>query len=435
MGETTAMKTSVEAVSGIEKRIRVEVPADEVCRRIEQGYVEVRRLAPLKGFRKGKAPMSMVKRVFRESVESDVAEHLVKESLADAIRSNDIKVLSMPKIDGAPLKEGEEFVFTATVEVVPDISPEGYKGIPVVREKVEVRDADVDAAIEKLRESFGRYQAVEGRGAAEGDMVEFDFTATEGGAAIETNQSANAVIGGGLPFGTDFEAAVTGLSAGGEKTFDVSFPETFPNPKFAGKRVSFAVRVSAVREKRLPAVDDDFAKNFTDVAGVSDLREKMRARLVHEAGDRSRLRAEEDIRKGLTERNSFEIPRTLVDRQIVSMMEDAASRMASQGIDLKKINLDYEKMRERFAPNAERAVRVSLILEAIARKENLDVPFAEIEAEMKSIAEGLRMDYEKVRELYGDEERMDGLRAKLLARKAMEFLLAHAQASEEEAAR
>ncbi len=429
------MKTSVEAVSGVEKRIRVEVPADEVSRRIEEGYIEVRKLAPLRGFRKGKAPMSMVKRVFRDSVESDVAEHLVKESLADAIRRNDLKIVSMPKIDGAQLKEGEEFVFTATFEVVPEVSPDGYKGIPVVREKVEVRDADVDGAIEKLRESFARYHAVEGRGAAEGDLVEYGFVATAGGVLVEKSDSATAVIGGGIPFGKEFDAALSGLTAGQEKSFDVAFPETFPNAKYAGKAVSFAVKASAVREKRLPELDDEFAKNFTEISGLADLREKMRERLRQEAGERSRLRAEEDIRKGLVERISFDIPRTLVDRQIVSMMEDTANRMASQGIDLKKIGLDYEKMRERFAPNAERAVRVSLILEAIARKENIDVPFSEIEAEMKAIAEAARMDYEKVRELYGDEERMDDLRSKLLGRKAMEFLLANAETKEEEAAR
>ncbi len=429
------MKTSVEAVSGVEKRIRVEIPADEVCRRIEEGYAEVRRMAPLRGFRKGKAPMSMVKRVFRESVEADVAEHLVKESIAGAIRENDLKILAMPKIDGAPIKEGEEFVFTATVEVVPEITPDGYKGIPAVREKAGVGDAEVDEAIGKLRESFARFHAVEGRGAADGDLVEYGFAASAGGDVIEKSDAASAVIGSGLPFGKEFDAALSGIAAGQERVFDVAFPEAFPNGKYAGKTLSFAVKASAVREKRLPDVDDEFAKNFTDISGLADLRGKMRERLREEAAERSRLRAEEDIRKGLVERVSFEIPKTLVDRQIISMMEDTANRMASQGIDLKKINLDYEKMRERFAPNAERAVRVTLILEAIARKENIDVPFSEIEAEMKKIAETTRMDYEKVREHYGDEARMDDLRGRLIGRKTMEFLLANAAITEEEAAR
>src|SRR4030065_104338 len=133
------MKTSIESVSGVEKRIRVEVPADEVSQRVEEGYAKVRKVAPLRGFRKGKAPMAMVRRVFKESVESDVAEDLVRNSLSEAVKENDLKILSLPKIDGAKLTEGEEFVFTATVEVVPEVTPEGYKGIAIVKEEGGIR--------------------------------------------------------------------------------------------------------------------------------------------------------------------------------------------------------------------------------------------------------------------------------------------------------
>jgi hypothetical protein len=130
------VKTNIESVSAVEKRIRVEVPANEVSRRVEKGYAEVRKMTPLRGFRKGKAPMSMVRRVFKESVEADVAEHLVRDSLAEAVKENDLKILSLPKVDGAKLAEGQEFVFTATVEVVPEVTPEGYKGISMVKERV-----------------------------------------------------------------------------------------------------------------------------------------------------------------------------------------------------------------------------------------------------------------------------------------------------------
>ncbi|MGB3400013.1 MAG: trigger factor family protein, partial [Candidatus Deferrimicrobiaceae bacterium] len=175
------MKTSIETVSSVEKRIRVEIPADEVSRRVEEGYAEVRKMASLRGFRKGKAPMSMVRRVFKESVEADVVEHLVRDSLSEAVKGNDLKILSLPKIDGGKLTEGQEFVFTATVEVVPELNPEGYKGIPVVKEKREVKDEDVDAGVDRLRESFAQYHAVEGRGAGGSDLVEFGFTATSEG--------------------------------------------------------------------------------------------------------------------------------------------------------------------------------------------------------------------------------------------------------------
>ena len=425
------MKSSVEAVSGVEKRIRVEVPAEEVSRRIEEGYVEIRRIAPIRGFRKGKAPMSMVKRAFRESVEADVAEHLVRESIAEAVKENHLKVLSLPKIDGAELKEGEQFVFTATVEVVPEVSPVGYRGLPVVREKVEVRDEDVENAVLRLRESFARYHAVEDRGAGAQDLVEFGFTATSGGEILETRESATSILETGVPFGKEFEAGLAGKRAGEEPGIEVEFPGDFPDARYAGKQVSFQVRIHSVREKRLPEMDDEFAKNFTDLAGIDDLRGKMRERLLQEAEESSRLREEEEIRKGLVEKNAFDVPRTLVDRQILGMIQDTANRLASQGVDLKKVNMDFDKMKERFAPNAERAVRVSLLLSAIAEKENLDVPYSEIEAEMRSMAAGAGMEYEKVREIYGEEERMDELRNRLMGRKVMAFLLEHAEVKEE----
>ena len=425
------MKTQMDAVSGVERKITVEIPAEEVARRIEQEFVELRKMVPLKGFRKGKAPMEMVKRLFRDSVEGEVAERLVKESLADVVKEKELRVLSLPRVDHGKVAEGREFVFSATVEVVPDVEPAGYKGIPVAREKVSVTDGDVAAAIERLRESFAQYHAVEGRGASEGDLVEFSFTATAGGEAVDRSDSAAVVLAAGVPFGKEFEARMLGVAPGAARAFEVAYPADYPSPKYAGKTVAFEVQAAAVREKKLPELDEEFARNFGDVSGLDDLKAKMRARLTAEAEERSRHRAEEDLRKGLAERNAFEVPATLVSRQTAAMMQDTFQRLAAQGVDLKKVNMDVDKMSERFAPNAERMVRVNLLLDAIAKKEGLDVPFSEIDAEMKAMAEAGGMEYGKVREMYSSEERMDALRDRLLERKVMAFLLENAEVREE----
>ena len=415
----------------MEKRIRVEVPPDEVAKRIEEGYAEVRKMVPLRGFRKGKAPMSMVKRLFKDHVEGEVAEHLVKESIAEAVKENNLRVLSMPRIDGAKIAEGREFAFTATFEVVPEVTPADYKGLPAVKEKVEIKEQQVDAALENLRESFASYHGVEGRGAADGDLVEVTFSSTAGGEAIETGQPASLILGGGVPFGKDFESALSGAAPGDRRTVEVEYPDDAPNRKYAGKKVGFDVVVNGVREKRLPELNEDFVKNFGDIKSMEELRSKLAERLRAEGEERSRNRAEEEIKKGLTERNAFEVPRSLVDRQVLSMIEDTANRLASQGVDLNKVNMDFEKMKERFAPNAERTVRVSLLLEAIAKQEAIDVQFSEIESEMKDMAAAARMSYEKVRELYGEEDRMDALRNRLLEKKVMAFLLDNAKVTEE----
>jgi trigger factor len=425
------MKKSVETVSGVEKRIRVEVPPDEVATRIEKEYAEVRRTVPLRGFRKGKAPLPMVKRLFKDHVEAEVAEHLVKESIADAVKENNLRVLSMPRIDGAKIAEGQEFAFTATFEVLPEVAPVGYKGLPVVKEKVEVGDEQVDAALANLRESFASFHAVEGQGAGEADLLEVSVSSLAGGEAIETGQPASVILGVGTPFGKEFEAALSGAVPGDRKTVEVEYPEGYPNKKYAGMKVSFDVTVNAVRRKSLPELNEDFIKNFGDIKGMEELRSKLADQLRAEALEGSHRRAEEEIQKGLLEKNAFEVPRSLVGRQLIGMIEETANRLASQGVDLKKVNMDFEKMKERFAPNAERAVRVSLLLDAIAKMETIDVPYSEIEAEMKEMAAASRMSYEKVRELYGDEERLDALRTRLLERKVMAFLLENAKVREE----
>jgi trigger factor len=424
------MKTQVDAVSGVERKITVEIPAEEVTRRVEQEFVELRKMVPLKGFRKGKAPMEMVKRLFRTSVEGELAERLVKESLADVVREKELRILSLPSVDHGKVTEGKDFVFSATVEVVPVVEPGDYKGIPVVREMVSVTDGDVAAAIERLRESFARYHPVEGRGAAESDLVEFAFTASAGGETVDRSDSVAVLLSGGVPFGPDFQARMLGVAPGDARAFEVSYAADYPNPKYAGKAVAFDVRVAGVREKSLPELDEEFAKNFGDVAGLDDLRGRIRTRLAAEGEERSRHRAEEDIRKGLAERNPFEVPATLVKRQTVAMMQDTFQRLAAQGVDLKKVNMDVDKMSGRFAPNAERMVRVSLLLDAIAKKEGIDVAFSEIDAEMKAMAEAGGMEYAKVREMYSSEERMDALRDRVLERKVMAFLLENAEVRE-----
>lgn len=424
------MKTSVDAVSGVERKITVEIPAEEVDRRIEREFTELRRMVPVRGFRKGKAPMEMVKRMFRDSVEAEVSEHLVKESLTEVVKEKDLKVLSMAGVDDAKVVPGKDFVFSAVVEVVPDVEPVGYKGIPVVREKVNVTDEDVAAAVERLRESFAQFHPVEGRGAAASDLVEFGFTAVSGGETVDRSDSTAVVLSGGVPYGEEFERQLLGVEPGTTRAFEVAYPAEFRNPKYAGKTVAFQVKVGGVREKKLPEMDDAVAKQFGDVSGMDELKGKLRERLVAEGEAHSLHHAEEALRKALAERNPFDVPATLIKRQTIAMMQDTFQRLASQGVELKKMNLDVDKMSERFAPNAERMVRVSLLLDAIARKESIEPSYSEIDEEMKAMAEAQGMEYGKVREMYGSEERMDALRDRLLERKVLGFLMEHAEVTE-----
>jgi trigger factor len=420
------MKARVESVSGIEKRIVVEIPAADVAAKVEEVYAEVRNTVPLRGFRRGKAPMSMVKRLFRDNVEGDVSERLVKDSLAEAVKQHDLKVLAFAKMEGGKFVEGADFTFEATVEVVPEVEAKDYKGIPVALEKAEVTDGDVESALERIREAASRFEAADGRGAREGDLVEVSFLARAGGEELERRDPAALLLQGGIPYGKDFDGKLEGMKAGEARSFDVAYGEDFPNGKFAGKTVSFEIAMKGVKEKVLPALDDGLAKTVGGGDTLGELREKLRERILADAKERSRLKAEEDLKTGLVERNAFEVPKTLVERQTRSMVEETAGRLASQGVDLRKMNLDFDKMRERYEEGAEKAVRVSLLLEAIGRKEGIDVSFSDIDAEMHRLAEAMNVPYEKVRDHYSEEERLDDLRGRLVDRKVVDFLLENA---------
>ena len=427
------MKTSVDAVSGVERKITVEIPADEVDRRIEQEFTELRRMVPVRGFRKGKAPMEMVKRMFRDSVEAEVSEHLVKESLTEVVKEKDLKVLSLPGVDGAKVGRREGFRLLRHGRGRPRGRADGYKGIPVTREKVSVTDEDVSAAIERLRDSFAQFHAEEGRGAARSGPggVRVHRRRPRAGDGRSRASRRPSCSRAACRSGRSSSGGCWGSNRGRRAPSRSPIPADFRNPKYAGKTVTFEVKVGGVREKKLPEMDDAFAKQFGDVSGVDELRAKVRERLVaegeeHDPPPRRRRRCARCWRSGTLRRprHAGEAPDDGDDAGHLR----AAS--ASQGVDLKKMNLDVDKMSERFAPNAERMVRVSLLIDAIARKENIEASFSEIDAEMKAMAEAQGMEYEKVREMYSSEERMDALRDRLLERKVLEFLMENAEVTE-----
>jgi trigger factor len=425
------MKTSIDAVSSVEKKITVEIPAEEVDKRIEEQFTEIRREVPLKGFRRGKAPIEMVRRLFRESVEKDLSDRIVRETLADVVKEKDIKILSLGKVDAGKVSSGEGFTFSVDGEVVPEVEAKDYKGIPVRMGKEKVKDEDVEAAIERLRTPFARFQPEEGRKAQRGDLAEFSFSAVSDGETVDENEKTSIVLINGIPFGQEFEDNMMGVGAGDERSFRIAYPATYPHSKYAGKTVDFKVKVFTVRERRLPALDDEFARQFGAPGGLEDLRARMREKLEREAESKSRHSAEEEIRRKLAERNPIEVPPTLVKRQTMAMIGSTIEHMESSGVNLKKARLDFDEMHERLKFSAEHNVRVGLLIEAISRQENFDVPYSEIEAEMKGIAETEGRPFEEIREKYSSEEKMDSLRDRLMERKVMNFLLENAEVKEE----
>ncbi|MCL1926656.1 MAG: trigger factor [Syntrophorhabdaceae bacterium] len=426
------MKTSIDATEkSYEQKITVEIPAEDIDKRIEEQYAEIRKEVPLKGFRKGKAPMDMVRRFFKESVEADLSERIVKESLSDIIEEKDIKILSLGKIDADKVVSGQDFKFSATVEVVPEVEAKDYKGIEVVRANTKVSDEDVEAAVERLQTPYARFQPEEGRKAERGDLAEFSFKAVDSeGNKVDDNEKTSIVLIKGIPFGQEFEDKMIGVGAGEERSFEIDFPNDHPVGKYAGKKVKFDVQVFTVRERKLPALDDAFAQQF-GAENIEGLRTNMRHKLETEAESKSKAGIEEQIRRKLYERNIFDVPPTMVKRQAMAMIGSTIEQMESSGVNLKKAKLDFDEMSEQLSASGEMMVRVGLLIDAIARQENLDVPYSEIEAEMKANAEKEGADFETYKEKNSSEEQMDSFRDRLLEQKVMKLLLDNAEVKEE----
>jgi trigger factor len=426
------MKTSIDAAEkSYERKITIEIPAEDVDKRIEEQFAEIRRDVPMKGFRKGKAPMEMVKRFFRESVEADLSERIVKESLSDVVKEKDMKVLSLGGVDAGKVAAGQDFKFSVTVEVVPEVEAKDYKGIEITRAKTTVTDADVVSAIDRLRTPYARFQPEEGRKAERGDLAEFSFKAVDSeGETVDENEKTSIVLINGIPFGQEFESNMMGVGAGDERAFEIDFPVDHPVAKYAGKKVKFDIKLLTVRERKLPVLDDAFAKQF-GAENVEDLRTRMRQKLEAEAESKTRTMVEEQIRRKLYERNSFDVPPTLVKRQTMAMIGNTIQQMESSGVNLKKTKLDFDEMSERLKGSGEMMVRVGLLIDAVPRQESLDVPYSEIEAEMKANAEKEGVDFEAYKESHSSEEMLDSIRDRLLERKVMNFLMDNAEVKEE----
>ena len=426
------MKTNIEtSEKGYEKKVTVEIPSEDVDKRIEEQYVEIRKEVPLKGFRRGKAPMDMVRRLFKDSVEADLSDRIVRESLGDIVEEKEIKILSVGKIDAEKIVSGQDFKFSVTIEVVPEVEAKDYMGIEVTRTNTKVSDADVETAVERLQAPYARFQPEEGRKAERGDLAEFSFKAVDSeGANVDDNEKISIVLSKGIPFGQEFEDNMMGVGAGDERSFEIDFPNDHPVSKYAGKKVKFDIEVFTVRERKLPALDDSFAQQF-GAENMDELRTNMRNRLEAEAESKSKAGIEEQIRRKLYEHNVFDVPPTLVKRQTMAMIGGTIEHMKSSGVDLKNAKFDFDEMSEHLNASGEMMVRVGLLINAIVRQENIDVPYSEIEAEMKANAEKEGVDFEEYREKNSSEEQMDSFRDRLLERKVMELLLNNAKVNEE----
>ncbi len=430
------MLVTVENVSTVKKKISLEIPSERVSSEIEKVYGEIRRNASIKGFRKGKVPQPVIEKHYGDRMEADVMKNLVNDSYPRALAENGIIPVSTPEFESDALKPGEPFKYTVTVETLPEIELKDYRGLQVEKRKFVPDEVVVDGRIKELQDGMAQLKVVEGvRPAADGDFVVIDFKGFLDGVPFERGAAEDYVLQlGSKQFIPGFEEQVIGMSLGDTREIAVTFPADYGSSELAGKPVTFEVVLKEIKEKEVPALDDEFARMF----GPYDTMEQLRARIVEVFATEELQKIENELRdrivKTLIEKHEFEVPEALVEKQLAVLVENMKSNLAAQNLTLEKIGSSEEQIRSQARSVAVSQVKGSLLLAAVADKENIQVDDAQVEDKMRDVAAQANKDFEAIQGLYArNPYAKDNLVMQLREDKAIDFLLQHAGVTEVEA--
>jgi trigger factor len=426
------MKIEVESVSPVERKVTIEVDPDRVARELEKAYVGLGRRVKLRGFRPGKAPRKVLERHFRSEVEGEVAEKIVRDTFAEAVRVESLEAVAPPHVSiSEGVVEGKPLRYTARVEVKPKLSPKDYRGLEVTRRPPAVSDDEVQAEITKIQDAMAQLVPVEGRfDAQEGDWAIVDHDGTIEGMPFEGSRAEGVTVRVGPG---DIQAgnleALKGKKLGDVVEFDEPFAADHRVEALRGKVAKMKVTLKALRARQLPPIDDALAKTV-GIEGVETL-DALRTRIRSDLDQREQRRAEHELRDGLVKaalaKNEFEVPPALVERAIDAMIEGAADRFARQGIDIRNLGLDAARLRADLREQALLQVRGRLLLEAIAETEKVEAGDEDLQAEIAKLAGEAGIPLAKLQQQMRGGEAREALKHKIREDKALAVLSSSAK--------
>jgi trigger factor len=432
------MKASIEEITPVKKRLTVEVEAEEVNRKIDEAYKELKKKARVDGFRPGKVPRNILERHFGDQVTQDVKRGLLSETLPRAFEETKIFPVVMPVIEDESLKAGEGYKYIALMEVRPQFELKDYMGLEVEKEIVSVSDETVNSRLEEIRRVNSRMKPLdEDRGIQNDDCAILEYEAFEGERPIEGMKGENFLVRvGNSQFHPEFEKGLLGLKSGESAEITVDFEQGHPNTKLAGKKVLFKVKVTDVKLMELPELNDDFAKSLG--ADFNDL-ESLKNRIREDIKGREEKRVDRELKRKLLDRIaatvSFELPESLVESEMKYALETVKQNLLRMGSNFEKAGLTEDKVREDFRPASEKRVKDLLILGEIARLNDLTLSETELDEGFADLAKGIGQDPKVVRQYYEAKGLLDGFQDRLLEEKTLNYLVKGAKIREFEAAR
>lgn len=451
------INVEVEKPSSILRKIKVRIPAQEVNSHFEKGLSSVQKTANLKGFRPGHAPLSIVKQFYGNDVRHRVYHQLIEQSFEEAVREQALKTVGQPKIQAEEesktgegehdhtLREDHDLTYVATVEVMPELNINNFKGLSIKKEDVSVTDEQVEKVIENLRNSYAELVPASGgitladgkessRPVQKGDFADLQFQGgvlTETGIDYRDDMKGTRVleIGSGS-FIPGFEDEVIGMRRGETKSFQINFPNEYSEKDLQGKRAEFTVTINEVKEKKLPALDDEFAKQ-SGHESLDDLHRKAREFLVKERTNEVDHKLRSDLVNAILENNKFEVPQALIEAQLKALVQEWIQELKKQGYQEKLIHSLISNELENLRKRAESQVRASLILEDIAKQENISVSPSEIDDEILKMAANMQVEEEKLNHYFTmNPKRKDDLEFRLRQERTIQFLLSQSKIDE-----
>ena len=412
-------------------KLVIEASAEEFEAGLNAAYNKNKNKISVPGFRKGKAPRKMIEQLYGSQIFfEDAANEIIPDAYADAAKESGLDIVSQPKVSIEQLEAGKPFIFAAEVAVRPEVELGEYKGVEVTKADAEVTDADVEEELKKVQDQNSRTVSVEDRAVKDGDMTVIDFEGFIDGEAFEGGKGENYPLTiGSHSFIDTFEEQMIGMNIGEEKELNVTFPEDYHAENLKGKPATFKVTVKEIKEKQLPELDDDFAQDVSDFDTLAEYKDDLKKKIAERKESEAKAKKESEAIEKVVEAAKMDIPQAMIDTQVNRMLEDFAMILQHQGLSVEQYfqytGMTADKIMEEMKPEAVKRIKNSLVLEAVAKAENIEVSEEEFEAELQKMADMYKMEIEKIKEFMQDAEAKQ-MKDDIAIQKAVELIVSSA---------
>ena len=424
------MSVQVENLDKNMVKLTIEVPAEELEKAIEAAYKKQKNQISVPGFRKGKVPRVMIEKMYGVGVfYEDAANTLMQQNYPSAVDESGVDIVSRPTVDVVQIEKGKPFIFTAEVAVKPEVTLGKYMGVTVTKIDTSVSEDEVNEALEQQRNNNARTISVTDRPVAVGDTAVIDFEGFVDGVAFEGGKGENHPLEiGSHTFIDTFEDQLVGKNAGDEVEVNVTFPEQYHAADLAGKPATFKVKINEIKTKELPELDDEFAQDVSEFDTLAEYKESLKKNLEEKKENEAKRTKEDEAVQKIIDKSKMDIPEAMIDTQCETMIEEFAQRIAQSGLSMDQYlqfsGLTVDGLKEQVRPEALSRIQASLVLEQIAKDENIEVSDEDVNAEIEKMAASYGMEADKLKEYMGDAEK-DSMKKDLAINKAVELVMSN----------